>query len=168
MKNFINLPRIYLKPGEFYYSKKPEVVVTVLGSCIAIVMFSGKKNICLVSHSVLPLCSTYSKNFEGECNFRYVDYSIKKMLEIFTKLKIARDDINVKLFGGAEQLRNNRRNISIGMQNISLAMEILNKEKLKLISSDTGGYEGRKILIATHTGEVLLTRLSNQKIEAKR
>ncbi len=154
-----NLPKIYLGPGEFHMSTKPEVVVTVLGSCVAIVMHEAENKISAISHCVMPYKALYSNNDKGDSVFKYVDTTIKKMISLFEKENISRDKIKVKLFGGAEQYNERRKNISVGSQNIQTAKSILIDEGLKIISSDVGGNDSRKLLISAQTGEVYLTRI---------
>ncbi len=158
MKKYADLPRFYLKPGEIYKSNKPEIIETVLGSCVAVIMYSVEKKFCMVSHAVLPTAKHYLERKKIN-EFKYVDTSISGMLREIENLNIVKEQIKVKLFGGAEVFSVNTGHKSVGGQNIALAMEILNEEKLKIIASDVGGNLGRKIIVASHTGEVLLTRL---------
>ncbi len=154
-----NLPKIYLGPGEFHLSREPETVVTVLGSCISVVMYNTENKICAVSHSVMPDRDTYINAEAGNSEYKFVDSAIRKMIRHFDKAEIERDKIKVKLFGGSEQINETGRNASVGKQNILMAINILFEEGLTIISSDVGGNEGRKLLISTQTGDVYLYRL---------
>ena len=156
-----DLPKIYLGPGKFHLSRKPETVVTVLGSCIAVVMYNTENNICAVSHSVMPDHDTYMNLQTSSSEYKFVDTAIRKMIQHFDKAEIERDKIKVKLFGGSEQINESGRNASIGKQNILMAINILFEKGLTIISSDVGGNEGRKLLISTQTGDVYLYRLGN-------
>ena len=49
-----NLPVIFLKPGEFHFSRKPEMITTILGSCVALILFDTITKTCAVTHCVLP------------------------------------------------------------------------------------------------------------------
>ena len=156
-----HLPKIYLGPGEFHLSKEPEVVVTVLGSCIAIIMQNTEKQICAVSHCVMPDYGTYSNNNPGDSKYKYVDSAIHQMIKILNKANVEKNEITVKLFGGSEQLNEKRKNVSIGKQNVLTAIDILFEEGLQIVASDVGGNDGRKIFISTQTGDVYLSRLGN-------
>ncbi len=154
-----HLPKIYLGPGEFHLSKEPEVVVTVLGSCIAIIMQNTEKKICAVSHCVMPDRDTYSNDKPGDSKYKCVDRAIHQMIKVLNKAEVEKNEITVKLFGGSEQLNEKRKNASIGKQNVLTAIDILFEEGLQIVASDVGGNEGRKIFISTQTGDVYLSRL---------
>jgi chemotaxis protein CheD len=151
---------IFLKPGEVYFSERPSIVSTVLGSCISVTMFSPERHIGAICHAVLP-----EERASGEA-FRYVDSSILTMLKGFDRYGIPRSRIEVKLFGGADMLPATpfkTREGSVGRQNIEIAMRVVEREKLRLVASDLGSTHGRKIFFNTHTGEILLKRLGKVK-----
>jgi chemotaxis protein CheD len=151
---------VYLKPGELLICKYETLVTTVLGSCISITMFHHDSRIGAICHALLPREKT-----KGEA-FRYVDTSILNMLDRFTDYGISRELIEVKLFGGAEMLiagRNSDRSVTVGRKNIEVALQMIETEKLRLVASDFGGTQGRKIYFNTHTGEILLKRLGKHK-----
>lgn len=152
-----SLPVVYIKPGEFHLSNKPELLVTVLGSCVAVIMYDIEAGMCAIAHCVLPYSEKYSLD-EPRNDFRYVDTAVIKMLKIFRAKGIAKKKIFVKLFGGAEQLKQHVK-ISVGEQNIDAAIRMFEKERMHVISMDVGGNVGRKIHVSSHTGEVLLSRL---------
>jgi chemotaxis protein CheD len=162
------LPIAYLKPGEMYFSGEPAVVVTVLGSCLAVTMFHRRWGLGAICHGLLPRCGG-ERDCNGACleGFKYVDCSIRKMVQIFDRYKVRRSEIEVKCFGGADMFTRQIERpgvVSVGRQNIISAEQILHSEGLKLTVKDVGGLQGRKIFFYTHTGEVLLKRL--KKAEA--
>jgi chemotaxis protein CheD len=166
------LPVVYLKPGEMFFSEDPTVVVTVLGSCLSVTMFCKRRKMGGICHGLLPKCSE-EKECHGECleGFKYVDCSIKRMVQIFDHYKVKRSDIEVKCFGGADMFSRQIERpgiISIGKQNIMTADKILKSEGLKSHVKDLGGMQGRKIFFYTHTGEVLLKRLKRSMEDAVR
>ncbi len=165
-----DLPLVYLNPGEFFFSGEPTLVVTVLGSCLSVTMFSRRRGLGGICHGLLPECKTEKSRQEchGECleGYKYVDCSIKKMVQLFDKHKVKRSEIEVKCFGGADMfMRPLERQgiVSIGRQNINVAERVLKSEGLSLQVVDVGGVQGRKIFFYTHTGEVLLKRLHRSK-----
>jgi len=165
MSDTEQLPVVYLKPGEMHCTEKPMVVVTVLGSCLSVTMFNRRRGLGCICHGLLPHCSR-PMNREVECpdGLRYVDYSIRQMVKVFDRHDVPRSEIEVKCFGGADmftQKNGNRGPVSIGKQNIVAAEKTLASEGLVPRVKDVGGRQGRKILFYTHTGEVLLKRLSS-------
>ncbi len=149
--------KVFLKPGEIYISDIPTVVSTILGSCVAITIFNKRLGIGGICHAMLPN-SPYEKE---DSAFRYVDRSIKYMLKKFEEYGIEKNEMELKLLGGADVIsRTNGNSLSIGQKNIEIAINIIKKEKLMLMLSDVGGRQGRKIHFYTKTGEILLKRIN--------
>ncbi len=152
---------IFLKPAGMYFGEGPSRVKTILGSCVSITMFHAGSQFGAICHAVLP----FSKEAVGEPEpYKYVDTSIVCMLREFNVRGIVRDEIQVKLFGGAhmfaeENLR--RKHMTVGSKNLETAIKMLETEGLRLQSYNIGGLYGRKIHFYTHTGEVFIKQQKN-------
>jgi chemotaxis protein CheD len=82
------------------------------------------------------------------------------MLQKFETIGIKKNEMEVKLLGGADVLERMDRSMkSVGQKNRETALEIIRNENLRLSVCDVGGDLGRKILFYTHTGRVLLQRI---------
>ncbi len=155
--------RIFLKPGNLYLGEKPALISTLLGSCVAVTMFSPRLKSGGISHGLLPGCREKSCAGGDFCpeGVRYVDCSIRRMFDWFRQRGAARGEIEVKVFGGSDMFgaKDETARTSVGRQNIARAFQVLDEEHLRIAASDVGGEAGRKILFFTHTGEVLLKHL---------
>jgi chemotaxis protein CheD len=164
------LPVIYLKTGEIHFSEQSASVFTVLGSCLAVTMFHRRSGISAICHGLLPEC--LEKERCGNCREpgKYVECAIQWMMKRYKQQGVSLHDIEIKVFGGADSFSaepGGRRGISsIGQRNTMTAMETLEKEGLRILSSDVGGATGRKLFFNTQTGEVLLKRLQPRVILA--
>jgi chemotaxis protein CheD len=147
--------KIFLKPGDLYISDTPVRVSTILGSCVAVTIFNQRLKTGAICHALLPT------NPNGHDAFRYVDSAIAYMLYKFEALGITRNEMELKLLGGADVLERTNTSQSVGQKNIETALEIIEQENLNLAVSDTGGSLGRKIHFYTHTGKVLLKRIDS-------
>jgi chemotaxis protein CheD len=148
--------KVFLKPGEIFISRKPAVVSTILGSCIAITIFNERLKIGGICHALLPR----SPSLHDDDYCRYVDSSITYMLKKLEAMGIQKHEMEIKLLGGADVLDiTDVTRLSVGRQNIEKALEMMNNEKLALTLSDVGGTTGRSIRFYTHTGTVLLKRI---------
>lgn len=158
------LPVLFLHPGEYYISREPEIVITILGSCISVVLYSRRHNICGITHSLLPKCS-YDPAYCRNCDesFRYVDCSIIRLIQLFNEKGISTSDMEAKLFGGAGLISRNPGIDNVGSQNIDSALATLSKEGIKIVARDTGGTRGRKMILYSHTREVLINKLNGNK-----
>lgn len=145
----------FLKPGEVIISADPFIVSTVLGSCVAVTMYSIQERCGAICHAMLPR-NPYHNN-----NLLYVDTAVRF---IFRKIKECgtKQNIVVKLFGGAHILDNgttvgNRK--MIGELNILEARKILAELGLTATKFDVGGTEGRKLLFSIKTGDVYVRKI---------
>lgn len=157
MSSAVAIPTgVYLKPGDIYFSLRPSVVTTVLGSCVSVTMFSPEHGCGAICHAVLP----EGRDPGAAC--RYVDSAIKRMLRSFERRGIDPLRLEVKLFGGSDVLPSYPKRdagMTVGRQNIESALKVLEQHRLRVTASDLGGPRGRKIVFFTHTGEILLKRL---------
>lgn len=150
---------IYLKPGDVLVSLEPVLVSTVLGSCIAVTMFSPSRGFGAICHAMLP------ENIGRDNDLRYVDTAL---LNLYAKVVEhgAVDDLVVKLFGGAHVLNVGERAAdrqTVGEQNVMQAEAVLASLGLAISARDTGGYRGRKLFFCIRSGDVFLRRMRHGK-----
>lgn len=149
------LQSLYLMPGELTVTECPTLVTTVLGSCVAVTFYCKCLQLGAICHAVFPLS-------HGEEKFKFVDSSLRYMLECFSAHGIYAKDIVAKLFGGADMfdsLSLERRGKTVGWQNVLVAKEELQRHGVRLTAQDIGGEQGRRLVFNTQSGEVYLKRL---------
>jgi chemotaxis protein CheD len=161
---------IYLRSGEIYFTDRPSVVITVLGSCVSVTLFHRRLGLSSISHGLLPHCRN-RLDCGGACNesAKFVECSLSTMVDRFKQSGVALRELEARIYGGAEMFSARpgaKRAISVGRQNITTAQKIIDREGLKVVFSDVGGAQGRKIFFNTATGDVLLKRLSPRIILA--
>jgi chemotaxis protein CheD len=152
------LQKIYLKPGELVIVEEPALITTVLGSCISVTLFSPRLRVGAICHAVLPRGERHQPS-------KYVDQSVRYMLDYFRRRKIAPDELVAKLFGGAEmfaQLDPQGKDRTVGAQNIRAALDCLRGSGLEPAALDIGGQQGRKLIFHAHSGEVFLKRVKKR------
>jgi chemotaxis protein CheD len=146
---------IYLKPGEVLVTRTPMLVSTVLGSCVAVTLFSPSRGFGAICHAMLP------HNDGREVDMRYVDTALQYLYQNVVKHSAAHDLV-VKLFGGAQVLDTGERAAerqTIGDQNVMMADAVLTSLGLDVAARDTGGPRGRKLFFCTRTGDVYVRRM---------
>lgn len=161
MKNLIasHTHNIYLKPGEVLVTRTPVLVSTVLGSCVAVTIFSEARSFGAICHAMLP------ENTGRESDLRYVDTALQHIYEKILKYGVG-SDLEVKLFGGAQVLKvgdYNSAKLTIGEQNVLKAEALLKYFGLNISARDTGGMQGRKLFFCTRSGTVYLRRMRSGK-----
>ncbi|MFH0809926.1 MAG: chemotaxis protein CheD [Pseudomonadota bacterium] len=129
---------------------RPTVIHTALGSCVAICLMSGAFGAGGMCHCLMP-----NSNGMTEPKGRFVDLAVKAMVSRLAENGIMRDDLEAKLFGGA-QIPGTSRSLAAGPKNVAVAHCVLEHLGIPLVAESTGGILGRKIFFDTGTGEVIL------------
>ncbi|MBF0285168.1 MAG: chemotaxis protein CheD [Magnetococcales bacterium] len=155
-------PLVNLEQGELYIGIRPAEVRTVLGSCVSITLYHPRLRVGTICHSRLaeracdqPLCGLKICRNLGD----YVTCSVMFMLSYFEHHGATRQELVVKLFGGANMFNLQKNDEAlIGRRNVNAAMALIRRERLHLLATDVGGGASRLLTFHTATGEVLLKR----------
>jgi len=156
----IELPGVYLQPGELYLARSPSLLKTLLGSCVGVTFWSPRLGIGALCHGVLPRCPDGLRDSES---YRYVDFAICHLIRCLEGFGAVSGEVQVKVFGGADVLPvggGRSWKATVGQQNCQTALEVLRRENYCVLTSDIGGLTGRTIQFDTGTGVVLVRRLS--------
>jgi chemotaxis protein CheD len=153
---------VYLNPGELYLARKPAVIRTILGSCVGVTFWSQKLGVGALCHCLLPRIPSEISKLSVAARHRYVDFCIRDLARQFDHLGASRNEVEVKLFGGADVLPVNSQpnaRTTVGKLNASTATEVVGAEGFAVAASSLGGTSGLNIRFYTTTGRVLLRRL---------
>jgi len=139
-------------PGEFYVTKKPdEVVLTVLGSCVAACIRDPLAGIGGMNHFMLP--SHKSGNWGGDLkSTRFGNFAMEKLINELIKVGCTRDRMEIKVFGGANVTESTN---AVGSDNSAFVMRYLEAEGLRCAAQDLGGTLPRRINYYPATGRVV-------------
>ncbi|MBU1249095.1 MAG: chemotaxis protein CheD [Proteobacteria bacterium] len=155
-------PRVFLHTGDCYIGVQPTMVTTVLGSCVAVTMFSPQQGISAICHAFLPDSSKFSTRGTDPQPCRYVDTAVDAMLSSMSRLGADLDRLEVKIIGGASGLGGGPRGrgvFDMGVRNAEMAARVLEGRGVRVIDSHVGGNQGRKVVFLTNTGEIWIKRL---------
>ncbi|MCY0966049.1 chemoreceptor glutamine deamidase CheD [Parathalassolituus penaei] len=151
-------------PGEFYVSTQGEMIVTVLGSCIAACIRDKVRGIGGMNHFMLPEQNEYSSDVwggnPGTTASRYGNWAMEFLINEILKRGGRRENLEVKLFGGGQMIASMT---DIGQRNILFAYNYLASEGLKVAASDVGDVYARKVLYFPDTGAVKVRRIKDMK-----
>lgn len=153
--------RHYLYPGTLFAHREPHLVTTVLGSCVSVCLWDQTARVGGINHYLLPLW-----NGEGLPTPKYGNIAIAKLVEKVQALG-AGSKLIAKVFGGASMWEKTDGLLAVGQRNIELAVELLDQQRIPVISSDLGGPVGRKIIFHTGDGTVLLKRQRALRADAE-
>ncbi len=169
-----NLPeRYFLNPGELIVTTKKIPVVTILGSCVAITVFSPESRTGAIFHAVLPEHRNKSKVINNSPpvspDADYVDYAFYYIRQKFNEKGVNFKTAKFMLFGGGDVINSLSSGVraSIGCQNINMAKRLIEEEGVSLHGEDTGGKNGRKLIFIPQTGKVYIEYLNNENFTIK-
>lgn len=152
------IPTYYLKPGEIHFATEPARVITILGSCVSLVMYHRPRRLGAICHAMMPSLLEVRKEIDPGRRFQYVDGCMEWMLARFAQYHITPQSLEIKLFGGAglfPDRRGGEQSMAVGERNIDMALKLIDAHDLRLKAWDVGGDKGRKLIFCTSTGEVL-------------
>lgn len=145
---------VYLYPGEVIASVDPLVISTILGSCVAVCLGDAVTGAGGANHFLLP----YFVIGDGSST-RFGGVAMKVLQEKLLALGCDKRNLRAKVFGGACQFDDPGDRVPIGQQNVSLAMRILEEERIPVVAQETGGTRGRKVVFHTGSGDVWVRQL---------
>lgn len=140
----------FLHPSTICVSKDAQWITTILGSCVAVCFFDKKRTIGGINHYMLPYW-----NGDGLESPKFGNVAILQLFQKMLDFGAKKEDIVCKIFGGAKVLGEQHSVFNVGQRNIELAYKMVDELGISVVSSSTGGQNGRKIHFNTGTGEVL-------------
>lgn len=157
---------INLQPGEvFFYqpkeNKTTKQVKTILGSCVAVIIWHSQSKVAGMCHYLLAHESEHSKVTQVMHRYRYgeeaLDYLLRKMILLHPL-----NEYEVSLFGGSNMYPSINCP-SIGEVNVSYAKKWASKNNLTFSQEDTLGDHGRSVTLDIATGMITLNKYKNKE-----
>ncbi|WP_374434287.1 chemotaxis protein CheD [Tabrizicola sp.] len=142
----INDRFITLTQGEFYASRDPVVLSTVLGSCVAVCLFDPSTGTGGMNHFLLPDGGT-SHDARSE---RYGVHAMEQLINAILRLGARRASLVAKAFGGANM---SARLAPIGDANACFTREFLATEGIPCLAESFGGTNARRVMFWPQTGK---------------
>lgn len=131
--------------GQVKVAKRGEILKAILGSCVGIAVLDKGQKICGLAHCLLPINPEPS----FEIGARYVDQAFRSLIAIM-KLKTEEAKlVSIVIVGGGNMTNVVASNKSelVGESNFRTAIEEAKKYNLKILYTEGGGNEGRKIYV---------------------
>lgn len=147
---------IFVQPGESHLVRGPAILRTLLGSCVGVTFWHPRLEIGALCHPMLPHCSGRHADQPLDLGRRYVDFAICDLASQLRALGARPEEIEVKLFGGADVLAgtNGSGRRTVGSLNGEAALRCLRSEGFRIAASRLGGLSGVHLTFLTETGEV--------------
>lgn len=156
MSNIIQVGMADLK-----LATNPDKLLTAgLGSCIGICLYD--KNVAKggMAHIMLP-SSSLAKEPINQAKF--ADSAIILLIEELEKFGCSRSRLQAKYAGGSQMFKFSGESdiMKIGFRNAQAVEENLQKHRIHVLATDTGGNYGRTITFDPKTGDLLVRTIGH-------
>jgi len=146
--------------GEFAitYDDDNMPITTLLGSCVAVMLYDSEKKVKGMNHFLLP-----SSCARGE-SCRFGLYAMESMLNEMYKLGCSKKNISAKIAGGATILSNFKDNI--GERNVMFARSFCRSEGITIVSQSVLGNNGRVVMLDNNFNTVAKS-IANRTVDER-
>ena len=146
---------VYVHVGQLYATAQPQLVSTILGSCVAVCLWDPIKGVGGLNHYLLP-----QRVENGISSPRFGNVAIERLIGAVTQLGGDPARLKAKIFGGASVIDafSNERG-SLGQSNIALARQLLEVSRIPVVAEDVGGTQGRKVMFRPADGSAWVRRI---------
>jgi len=145
-------------PGEYYFTCKDMLIVTVLGSCVAACIRDRVSGIGGMNHFMLPYGSGGDADSPVSASMRYGTYAMEVLINDLLKAGARRENLEAKVFGGGNVLAG-FASMNVGERNALFVREYLRVENIRLLAEDLNDVYPRKVYFFPRTGKVLVKKL---------
>ena len=144
-------------PGEYYYTGKNMLIVTVLGSCVSACIRDRVTGLGGMNHFMLP-DGGGDAGSPVSASMRYGTYAMEVLINDLLKAGARRDNLEAKVFGGGAVLKGFTA-INVGERNAAFVQSFLKNEKIRIVAEDLCDIYPRKVYFFPKTGKVLVKKL---------
>lgn len=140
---------VRVRMGDYVVSNSDKLLVTTVGSCVAIGISDGN-GIGGLAHIMLP-------EFDGKTELvgKYADTAIPTMVEEMKEFNANFNGLQAKIAGGAQMFSFPASN-TIGQRNVQKVKELLQKMGIAVKGEDVGSEYGRTVEFHTTEGKMLI------------
>ena len=154
-KNFA-FEGIRVKPGEYAVASGEALLMTVLGSCVAVCLRDQRAQVIGMNHFLLPIQPHLCPGPVGQ-NARYGAHAMELLINACLDLGAQKKHLRACVFGGARVLS---ATSAIGASNIDFALRYLALERIAVTRTDVGGRLARKVLFTGPGADIEVSHLN--------
>ena len=149
-------------PGEYYYTDKNMLIVTVLGSCVSACVRDRVKGLGGMNHFMLPDGGEAGNPVSA--SMRYGTFAMEVLINDLLKAGARRENLEAKVFGGGAVLRG-FSSMNVGERNAAFVTRFLKTERIPVLAEDLNDIYPRKVYFFPRTGKVLVKKLMQTQNE---
>lgn len=151
---------VFVNPGEIYFGSTAKQIKTILGSCVAILLWHPEKKLTGLCHYVMP---EIHKEADNSVPGRYAKGAIELLAREIKNHRTAIKDYDVSIYGGGCMFCNKHlQYLDIGKKNIAIARQLLAQLGVIPVQQKVGGRCYRTITVDGVTGKVKLFESSTE------
>ena len=154
----LQLPAVKVLPGEFYATTEDQVLVSVLGSCVAVCLFDLQRGIGGINQFLLPEPGPGSGLASAATHHGV--RMLEQLSEALLRQGARRHQLAAKVFG-AGNLPNDLLRFDTTLRTVEFVHSYLDTEGIPLLAEDVMGAEARKVYIFPSSGKVLVKKLKS-------
>lgn len=150
----------FLQPGEVVFGGRQLRLRTLLGSCVALVLWHPQRLLGGMCHYMLPLRHGRSS---GELNGRYATDALALLLTFIRQAKAPPEQFVVSVFGGGDMFPCVRRHggAAIGELNVNAARRLIKAHGLRCEVFHVGGQGYRSLVFDVASGRLQLKHMDS-------
>jgi chemotaxis protein CheD len=145
--------KYFIQPGYIFVCREPHLLSTVLGSCVSVCTWDSDSGFGGMNHYILP------KPFNKERTARFGSISIPHLIKSLVDLGAEKHKLKCHIVGGAQNPAYG--SAIVGKENIKIAENLIKKHYIDIVTFDTGGELGRKVVFDTETGEIVIYKVNS-------
>jgi len=149
---------VKILPGEYYVTTGDKLIVTVLGSCVAVCLRDRHTGMGGMNHFLLPSDNNFAEAGLFTESARYGVYAMELLINHLLKMGANRNRLEAKVFGGGNVLRGLTVN-NVGQRNAEFVLDYLHLEQIPIVAQDLLGDYPRKVYFFPDTGQVLVKKI---------
>jgi len=147
-----------ISPGEYYYTDKDMLIVTVLGSCVSACIRDNISGIGGMNHFMLPDSASVDRDSPVSASMRYGTYAMEVLINQLLRNGARRENLEAKIFGGGNVLES-FTTMNVGDRNAIFVRKFLKEENIRVMGEDLLDIYPRKVYYFPKTGRVLVKKL---------
>lgn len=151
---------VKILPGEYFVHNEDLLIMTTLGSCIAVCLWDRQAHVGGMNHFMLP-----DSGGNGNDSGRYGSYAMELLINELLKMGASRMTLEAKVFGGGAVL-SGMNSLNVGERNTAFVMDYLKTERIPIVSKDVMDVYPRKVCFFPHSGKAMVKRLAPSNPEA--
>ncbi|MDA3961518.1 MAG: chemotaxis protein CheD [Planctomycetota bacterium] len=144
--------------GQVHVARPPDRLYTVVGSCIAVVLFDPNAHVAGMAHVLLPDSRGGASNgLPG----KYADQAVPALLDALIAFGARRTNLKAMFAGGGAFHDQLVQGEPMGERNVKAIRKALAGQAIEAVTTDTGGRHGRRVWFDPNTGELQIEKLKD-------